>query len=119
VIVLLLTISYGIVGVAAGGVTLYICLSLLRQEIANRLIHLSKKEFFQSIYVATVSSTLMAAAVYFLKQAVRRYYQLDNFYILLGLIVFGVIVYVVAVILTHKKLLVDLNDIIENVRKRD
>jgi O-antigen/teichoic acid export membrane protein len=118
-IAIFFALPYGINGVAAAVTLVGLLMGIIRQILVNKLIDMSTKDFIKSIQAPLISSTIMVIVIYLFRHAMRTYYTQNDLIILMVSIITGVLAYLLALRLTHENLVLDVKEIIVDIRSKD
>jgi O-antigen/teichoic acid export membrane protein len=116
---ILLAVPYGIAGVALAVALVGLLMGTVRQLMVNKLINLPAEEFIKSIQKPFISSIIMVVAVYLFKQAMRAYCTQNDYIILAGSIITGILAYLIALKLTRENLISDLKEVMTDMRSKN
>ena len=86
--------------------------SVTTQWIAGRLINLRLRDYFRSLYPATISSVLMIAGLVGYRQLGLTSLNLDSYSLLASCVIVGTVVYLVAMWIVKPDLLLELKTLV-------
>ncbi|MBN2411411.1 MOP flippase family protein [candidate division KSB1 bacterium] len=109
---------FGLTGAAAAFTILYIFTFPVIQQITNKQINVTMKEFGKSLKVSTFSTAMMAFVGIVVKLIFKNVFSINDLWVLITGVILSVLTYYFALRLLNKTLLNEFLNLFKNLKKK-
>ncbi len=109
---------FGLSGAAAAFTLLYVITFPVIQQITNKQINVTMKEFGKSLRVSTFSTAVMVFAGIVVKLIFENIFHINNLWVLITGVIFSVLTYYFALRLLNKTLLNEFLNLFKDLKKK-